>query len=290
MYGGAVVLDVPDWHFKILGHICSCETTTTMSEPLFMLAAELPSSTAGTLDQLLRSDDEIRAAYRQHRRSVWVSGDGARLLPLVGADPRHRRGQRLLVLAQLGPARRQLLEALFQRVVARAPGLILLPDDELLEVLCDQARQDLLIGGVVDAEALTVVLLRGNLEPLVVPLGWFTRRPGGPTPDPDDLEIIDGGQTIRLGKYEAAADALLYEVDADYRKRARQRELSRDDSFGGSLKRLRLLRGLKRADFDGVSAKEIARLERGEISKPHDKTIQLLAHRLGVSPDEIATY
>lgn len=166
----------------------------------------------------------------------------------------------------------------------------MLPDDELLEVLCDQARQDLLIGGVVDAEALTVVLLRGNLEPLVVPLGWFTRRPGGPTPDPDDLEIIDGGQTIRLGKYEAAADALLYEVDADYRKRARQRELSRDDSFGGSLKRLRLLRGLKRADFDGVSAKEIARLERGEISKPHDKTIQLLAHRLGVSPDEIATY
>lgn len=102
--------------------------------------------------------------------------------------------------------------------------------------------------------------------------------------------VRDGGQTIRLGEYEAAVDALLYEVDPGYRKRAKRRELELDDSFGGALRRLRLQRGLKRADFPEVSAKEIARIERGEVEKPHDRTLRSLAARLGVSPEEIRTY
>lgn len=263
-----------------------------MSDRLLMLEEEaaLFGGIPGGVDKLLRTDDDVRAAYRKSGPGVWVSFDATRLARLFGTSPPHRKGHRLLVCSALIPVRRCLFETRFERVVARDKGMSLLPTSDLIEVLSSEDRQDLLIGGAVDADAHTVVVLRGNLDAVFVPFSWFTSRPGGPTPDFRDFEVIDGGQTIRLGEYQAAVDALLYEKDAGFRRRLRERELERDDSFGGALKRLRLLRGLKRADFDGITAKEIARIERGAVKKLHGKTLQLLARKLGVSPGEIETY
>lgn len=109
---------------------------------------------------------------------------------------------------------------------------------------------------------------RINLEPIIVPFSWFRRRLDGPAPRPEGFEIVDCGQTIRLEAYEASVDALLYDWDADYRRRARERALQADSTLGGSLKRLRLQRGLKRSSFRGITAKEIARIERGEVTTP----------------------
>jgi hypothetical protein len=39
-----------------------------------------------------------------------------------------------------------------------------------------------------------------------------------------------------------------------------------------------------------ISLKEIARLERNEVGKPHAKTLEVIAARLGVHPTEIGTY
>jgi transcriptional regulator with XRE-family HTH domain len=47
---------------------------------------------------------------------------------------------------------------------------------------------------------------------------------------------------------------------------------------------------LARANFPGLSAKTIARIERGDTGKPHGKTLAILAKKLGVKPDEIETY
>ena len=47
---------------------------------------------------------------------------------------------------------------------------------------------------------------------------------------------------------------------------------------------------LKRSDFAPVSLKEIARLERNEVVKPHAKTLRVLAARLDVRPVEIETF
>jgi hypothetical protein len=88
----------------------------------------------------------------------------------------------------------------------------------------------LFIGAAVAPTDAAVILYRGNLEPLVVPLTWFHERPAGPIPDPDDLAVTDFGQTIRLGAYEAATDALLYEFDEDYRRRAKKRQVETDRS------------------------------------------------------------
>ena len=54
--------------------------------------------------------------------------------------------------------------------------------------------------------------------------------------------------------------------------------------------RLRKQRRLKRSDFAPVSAKEIARIERNEVGKPHARTLEGIAGRLGVRPEEIGDY
>jgi transcriptional regulator with XRE-family HTH domain len=82
----------------------------------------------------------------------------------------------------------------------------------------------------------------------------------------------------------------LYEFDPQYRRRAKRRLAERDDSLGGALRRLRLQKGLRQNDCASVGAKVIARIERGEVKKPHQKTMILIAKRLGVSPEEIGTF
>ncbi len=111
-----------------------------------------------------------------------------------------------------------------------------------------------------------------------------------PKPDFTDFEVIDTGQTLRFGEYEAATDAILYEFDRASRQRMKKREIAADQSFGGALRRLRLQRGLTRGDFEPLSDKTIARIERGEVDKPHGDTLAMIAKKLGVEPGDIESY
>jgi hypothetical protein len=240
--------------------------------------------------KILRSQAEVREAFETHwRHALWIAPGASSMLRLAALGGSRKGDQRLLVLGRIEGARRELLHALFRFVVALEDGVKLLPSDQIAEVFASPHRDDLFIGGAVDAADRVLVLYRGNLESLVVPLAWFA-RPGGPRAEVDDFEVTDFGQTVRFGRFEAGTDAILYEFDPEARRRAKQRSIVKDDSFGGALRRLRLERGLRREDFDGVSAKEIARIERGEVAKPHADTIEKLAVRLGVRPEELGTY
>ena len=265
-----------------------------MSDPLLLIE---PHGHASRLfmrlgANRLRSESEIRSALKRHgRRALWIAPSSAAVHLLLGTFPRRPTGdQRLLSLERASDNRLGLLHALFRFVVSVDEGVQLLPMDELTEVLSSANRADLFIGAAVAPTDAAVILYRGNLEPLVAPLAWFRARPDGPAPDPHDLAITDFGQTIRLGAYEAAADALLYEFDEDYRRRAKKRQVETDRSLGGALRRLRLQKGLRQGDFSGVTAKEIARIERGEVKKPHQHTLTTIAKRMGVSADDILTY
>ena len=166
-----------------------------------------------------------------------------------------------------------------------------LPPEELVDVLLGRREEarDVFIGGSVDPVSETLTLTRGDLDTVVVPLSMF-RPSGKATPDPSDFAVEDYGHTVRLGKYEAAADAILYEVDPDFRKRLNAKRRRDERGFGASLRRLRIQRHLSRADFPGLSPKTLARIERGETGKPHGKTLAVLAKTLGVMPEEIETY
>ena len=146
------------------------------------------------------------------------------------------------------------------------------------------------MGGIPNLSLGELILMRGNLESLLVPFNWFRTRPGGPKPNFKDFEIIDHGQTVRLGKYEVSVDSILYDFDPKYRAKTKENALNLDDSFGGAVRRLRLFRGLNRDDFKPLTANTIACIERNEIENFSVRTLTVLAKKLKVKPEEISTY
>jgi hypothetical protein len=204
-----------------------------------------------------------------------------------------RRRSRLGGLLTLHKPRAQSiqpLEDLFEPFVWSPGDFHLLPLDEVAEVLVDERRGDLFIGGYADTDNQTLTLVRGDLRRLSVPWSMFPATGAGVIPDPSQLRFTDCGNTVRLGDYEVAADAILYEADPDFRSRLLAKKRAEDKTFGACLRRLRLLRGLRQGDFGDVTAKTIARIERGETEAPHGHTLKVIAARLGVEPEEIMSY
>lgn len=166
-----------------------------------------------------------------------------------------------------------------------------LPPDELAEALEAKNAADLFIGGSVDLSSETITLWRGCLTPLTVPFSAFEKSGDGTELDFARFAVTDFGQTVRLGRYEAAADAILYKFDPDYRRRISRVRRQSERSFGASLRRLRKQRGLRREDFEPeIAGKTIARIEQGIVQQVHKKTLTAIARRLRVTPEEIGSY
>lgn len=264
-----------------------------MTEQLFLLARQrdlnkplraLGATVVPTREALVR---ECRNAIRP---SLWVASRAELVSWFAACGDWRGRDQRLLLLERQEARQQAFLQALF-RIVVPTTKRSRLPTEQLLEVLAAPNRDEYFIDGSVDEKDGVVVLYRGNLEPVVVRLDWFTPSGDGVRPDPSRLSITDFGQTVKLGDYEASTHAVLYDFDREYRRRAKARIVEQDTSFGGALRRLRLFRQLSQQDFEPeISAKEIARLEKGQVKRPHEKTLKVLAKRLRVKPEEIATY
>lgn len=241
----------------------------------------------------LHFQSDVRAAMAQRRvYSLWIAPSEPAMDLLLGTLPRRPRGddRRLLSFERARGDAQNLVHAHFRFVVSAGDGVQLLPIAELIEVLGADNRADLFVGGVVLAAQSALLLYRGNLEPITIPLDWFASRPGSPGPDVSKFAVTDYGQTVRLGDYEAATDAILYEFDEDYRTRAKKQRIEEDETIGGSIRRLRLQKRLRQSDFPGVTSKEIARIELGKVKKPHRETLQKIANRAGVPVDQIQSY
>jgi hypothetical protein len=240
------------------------------------------------------NQSEIEEAL-QHagRRTIWIALDEQatdRFLNVARFVNLHDIGH-FLALKAPAAAAIPALQACFDLVVGVGADFQFLSDAELVEVLLappDEA-QDLFIGGRIDRARSTLSLIRGNLQQVLVPLDLFQPNPTC-SPDPTRFRLSDHGGTICLGEYEASSHSILYEIDPDYRRRHRAKRRAEDRTFGASLGRLRRLKGMSRGDFAPISAKEIARLERDEIAKPHARTVHTIATRLGVTPEEIETF
>jgi hypothetical protein len=239
-------------------------------------------------------DNEVELAVAAPtRRATWVSFTRhfTDVLLEKAVDTRaDLRGSHLITLT---PPRSESIAALiglFHPVFGVVEGFRWLPGQELVEAITRDDASDRFIGGSVDAKVKTLTLLRGNIEAMVVPFSHFPKSGDGTAPDFAKLRVTDYGRTIALGNYEASADAILYELDPGYRRRLKQQRQQSERTFGASLLRLRKQRGLKRSDFAPISAKEIGRIERNQVGKPHAKTLETIAHRLGVGPKHIEEY
>jgi len=182
------------------------------------------------------------------------------------------------------------LSSFFRRIAFTMDGGFIAAE-ELVEVLEADNRPDLFIGGSVNHTTETITFWRGDLKPLTVPFSAFEKSGNGTKSDFNEFAVIDCGQTVQLGDYEAAVDAILYEYDPQYRRRISKQRLQEDQSFGASLRRLRKQRGLRREDFEpDLSAKTIARIEQGKVKRVQKKTLNALAEHLSVEPEEIETF
>jgi hypothetical protein len=225
---------------------------------------------------------------------TWISftrNSTERLLEkAVDAGAGGLRGSHLITLV---PPRLESIPALlglFYPVFGLVEGLQWLAGVELVEAIASDDAADRFIGGSVDRQAKTLTLLRGDVTALVAPFRRFPESGDGIAPDFARLRLTDYGRTIALGNYEASSDAVLYELDPDYRRRLKKRRLQSERTFGASLLRLRRQRRLKRTDFAPISSRAIARIERNEVEKPHAKTLGIIAQRLDVGPREIDKY
>lgn len=247
-----------------------------------------------------RSSTHISEAVRlANKDSLWIASRSKMIDQLIRAVgqyvvARSGHGTRLGNLLMLDAPRAKALAILhgyFESVVGADSSFKLLPADQLAEVLSapkEQAR-DLFIGGLVDLQSEALALVRGDLSRVVVPLSVF-RASGTSKPNFDQFEVDDYGQTIRFGSYEADADFVLYALDPEFRTRINARRRDLQKGFGHSLRRLRTLRKIGRDEFDGISAKTIARIERDEIQDPRGRTLQVICEILGVEAAEIETY
>lgn len=192
-------------------------------------------------------------------------------------------------LVWIGNPRPQVLPALerrYVRIVFAGSTGAFLPKMELAAVLKSSYRRDRFVGGMVDQDAQIVTLWRGDLTSCVVPFSVF-KPASGLQPDWSRFKVMDYGNTLQFGRYESAADAVLYECDPDFRRRLNKARLATEQTLGASIRRLRKQRRLTRNDFHGIDPKTLSRIERGKVAKPHSETLALISKRLGVLPEEL---
>lgn len=244
-------------------------------------------SEASSIDRTL-SQSRSAAAWKM---ATWLAFDSRSANTLLDAVRGRRNGTygRLALLENVTPSRLAIATKHFATTVAGAQ-LHWLPPEQVTRVVSSDEPRDRLVSGMVDREAGNLLVFRGDLEPVVAPLASFTPR-AGEKPDFDDFEIIDAGNAVRFGNYEASTDAILYENDPDFRRRKKQQRHAEERTFGASLRRLRLQRELRQSDFEpDVAAKTIARIENNEVAKPHGQTLRHIASKLRVEPEQIETY
>ncbi len=239
----------------------------------------------------ITSEGALRQWYGDApRESVWMMWDPAKLRTLTTLAPQPARDQRVVCLTPAPPQSIHVFDAYFTHVLSLTGDVQSLDPDVLADVVTSEERANLFIAASYDALTQAVVLYRGNLETIVVPLSWFVNAASAAVADPVALAIIDYGHTVQLGDFEAATDAILYEFDSAYRQASKAARLASDASIGGSIRRLRLQRGYRQADLPGVDTKTLARIERGEVQAPHHDTLAAIATALGVTIQDLPSY
>lgn len=237
----------------------------------------------------LRTKVELeRAAEHSGREDVWIvfANRVTELLSELQFTP--RRTPEFIVLGDISRARVEILRNYIRRWVHQQA--IRLPLDQLATLMAAKNRKDLLVGGEIDQDGGLALFYRGDFSPVLVPLTAFPTSGDGITPDFGRFSIEDHGQTVRFGEYEASTESILYEFDAEYRKRYRKNLIKSEKGLGASIRRLRLQKGLRQSDFPGIDEKEIRRIEAGEVKKPHQGTMQKIAAKLGVDVKELGTF
>lgn len=232
-----------------------------------------------------RTPEDVERALEMNANTLWVAHNPGPLHDYI-EEGRTSHWRRLLLLESVPRIRIEYLKQLFDDVVAPDDDIDLLPEQQIFAVLAEDHPEDYFIGAGYNEDDDAVVVYRGDLRALSLSTSDFEANPQA-EPDPTDLEIVDFGQTLRLGDYQVPADAILMERDSEFRRRKKAERRKFDDTFGGSIRRLREQKGLNQDQIPGVSAKTVGRIERNEVENPRDETLEKLADAFDVERDRL---
>jgi len=238
----------------------------------------------------LGCEEDVRQVLPSRRGdSLWIAPTHESVVTLARVLCQRHSAHRddLLALVPVSPPLCHLFSQRFRRFVHKQEYM--LPLEEIVTILLRKDRADFCIGGTMEMDADMLCVVRGDLSNLWIPLTSLRARETGPAPDLTRFQVVDHGRTLQLGTYQAAFDALLYELDVNYRKRLKGLRLQQDRTLAGSLRRLRKQQGLLLRDM-GALEKTTARIERGEVTKPRRATLNAIAHRLGVLPGQLLDF
>ncbi len=240
---------------------------------------------------ILKDRRQVLEVMESSKAAMWIAPRKEGLWWTVSALTELRVPARhsMLALEVFSPKSLVVLPALFHRVVC-CPPVRLLPRKELAEVMAWEGRADMCIGGVVESRSGVVTLYRGNLQPVSMPLSFFKSPFPGLVADASRFEVTHYGQVLRFGNYGVNFEDVLYAYDTDFRRAKKAQRIVEDSTFGGALRRLRKQAGLRRGDFPGVSERTVARIERGEVRRPHGRTLHILAKKLGMTVEALERY
>lgn len=94
-----------------------------------------------------------------------------------------------------------------------------LPPEEItvIQALPLAEKRRYFVAGYVNYDYDLIMLFRGDGTSVQLNWQWF-KPSGNETPDFHQFEIIDHGQTIKLGNYEVSARSILIERDPEVKK------------------------------------------------------------------------
>lgn len=154
----------------------------------------------------------------------------------------------------------------------------------ILQAWSHGAQQELIANATVARDRLLV--LSCALEPYEVSFAKIPALKSMPKPDRGNFQIDEDGSYLYWPQADVHLDldAIRTAIDPAYREAALQKKLSHDRRYGAAIANLRREKGLKQSAIDGLSERQVRRIERGEGVTA--KALQRLAAAHGVGLGE----
>jgi hypothetical protein len=129
----------------------------------------------------------------------------------------------------------------------------------------------------------TLFVLSCSMKEHAIPFDAFEALKALPARERDQFQIADDGSYLHWPSSDVHVDldALRYATDPGWRKKVDLDRTTRDARFGAAVASLRKRHRLNQTDIQGVSERQIRRIEQG--SRPRVRTLELMAKGHGLT-------
>lgn len=197
----------------------------------------------------------------------------------VSEAARRHRLQGVFIRNDLG---REWINQIFERAALRRIRNALVHSDtrvlhRLLKAASIGAERSLIADATVAGDRLFVMDCAFRLYEM--PFDAYPALRRIPPGERDDFEIVLDGAFVHWPRHDVDLDleSVLVAVDPERRRIADVERLAEDEAFGAAVRALRERAGLLQAQVEGLSERQVRRIEKGEVTATVDAIEKLAA-------------